>query len=269
MSVFGSPPFCITPAIKALVSDIVTTLLPLCDLDNESLRQASTRYNRIRKIHATVAMEQGSLGLEEVADLIDGHRSNALPHEIRELKNGWLAHESLATFQMDSVADMQDAHRCLMQGLIFDAGHFRHRGSGFARGRRILYLAPPADHVPSLMRDLSDWLRRSEVHPLIAGCVFHCELEFIHPFSDGNGRMGRLWQTLIHSRWNPLFASLPWEAFLREEQETFYQILADCDSVGNSTSGVEFLLQAVWQSLREETNLSARMSLIPFQERIY
>lgn len=267
MPVFGSPPYCVTPAIQALVSDIVAAMLPLCWEEDQSQREARHHYNLTRKVHASLAMEQCMLGVDEVADHFAGRRTTAMPHEIRELQNTWAAYDSLLNYQPENVADLRTAHHCLMQGLIFDAGRFRRFGSGLARGRRILYLAPPADHVRVLMRDLLGWLSGTTVHPLIAGCVFHCELEFIHPFSDGNGRMGRLWQTLIHSRWNPLFATLPWETMLHEEQETFYQILADCDSVGNSTSGVEFLLHAVWQSLREESNLAARMSLIHFQGR--
>ncbi len=269
MSVHGSPPFCVTPAIQSLVSDIVAAMLALTREEDQARRDTRHRYNLIRKIHASLAMEQCSLGIEEVADHFAGRRTTAMPHEIRELHNTWAAYDSLSQYQPESIVDMRAAHHCLMQGLIFDAGRFRRFGSGLARGRRVLYLAPPADHVRALMRDLLDWLSVTEVHPLIAGCVFHCELEFIHPFADGNGRMGRLWQTLIHSRWSPLFASLPWESILREEQETFYQILAECDSVGNSTLGVEFLLHAVLRSLREETNLSAQMSLIPFHERIH
>jgi len=269
MPVYGSPPFCITPAIKSLVSDIVAAMLPLSWEEERARRDVRHRHNFIQKIHASLAMEQCTLGIDEVADHFAGRRTAAMPHEIRELNNTWAAYDSLSQYQPESIVDMRAAHHCLMQGLILDAGRFRRFGSGLARGRRVLYLAPPADHVRTLMRDLLGWLSGTEVHPLIAGCVFHCELEFIHPFADGNGRMGRLWQTLIHSRWNPLFASLPWESVLHEKQETFYQILADCDSVGNSTSGVEFLLHAVLQSLWGETNLTAQMSLIPLQERIH
>lgn len=267
MPVFGSPPFSVTPAIHALVADIVAAMLPLCFREDSARLATRQHQNRIRKIHASLAMEQCTLEVDEVADLLAGRRSAALPHEIREIQNAWTLYDSLSNYQPESVEDLQAAHRCLMHGIIFDAGRFRAGGSGLARGRRLLYLAPPADHVPTLMRDLLEWLSCADVHPLIAGCVVHCELEFIHPFSDGNGRMGRLWQTLTHCRWNPLFASLPWEVVLREEQETFYQLLADCDSVGNCTTVVEFLLQKVWLSLQRESQGTARMSLIDLRQR--
>lgn len=268
MSVFGSPPFSVTPAIHALVADIVAGMMPFCWQEDSARQEPRQHLNRIRKIQASLAMEQFSLGVEEVADLLAGHRSAALPHEIREAKNAYAVYDSLTSFRASSLADLQAAHRCLTQGLLTDAGCLRCGGTGLARGRRILYLAPPADRVSALMRDLLEWLSWADVHPLIAGCVFHCELEFIHPFADGNGRMGRLWQTLVHSCWNPMFAFLPWEVILRGHQETFYQILAECDSVGNSTAGVEFLLHIVRQALRDEVESPARMSLISLQERI-
>lgn len=267
MPVFGSPPFSVTPAIHAIVADIVAAMLPLCFQEDSARLSTRQHLNRIRKIHASLAMEQCTLEVDEVADLLAGRRSTALPQEIRELQNAWTVYDSLSNYQPDSVKDLQVAHRCLMHGIIFDAGRFRGCGSGLARGRRVLYLAPPADRVAALMRDLLEWLSYADVHPLIAGCVVHCELEFIHPFSDGNGRMGRLWQTLIHRRWNPLFASLPWEVVLREDQETFYQLLADCDSVGNSTTAVEFLLHAVRDAMQKESHWPTRISLMDLWER--
>lgn len=269
MSVFGSPPFSITPAIQSLVSDIVAALLPYSWQENTTRSAAHHDRNGIRKIHASLAMEHFSRSVEDVADLLAGHRIAFSPQEMREVKNTAIVYHSLPTYDASSVHDFCTAHDCLMQGLMMDAGQYRRSGSGLARGRRMLYLAPPADHVPSLMLALFGWLARANIHPLILGCVFHCELEFIHPFSDGNGRMGRLWQTLIHSRWSPVLANLPWEAELLTQQETFYEILADCDSVGNSTAGIEFLLHTVWQALRKESEEPSRINLIHYQERMH
>ena len=138
-----------------------------------------------------------------------------------------------------------------MQGLNDDAGRFRSGSVGIAKGNQVVHLAPPADRVPGLMKDLFGWLKRSDSHPLIAGCVFHYELEFIHPFSDGNGRIGRLWQTLILSRWNPLFAWLPVESVIRDRQQDYYKVLATCDKAGQSTAFIEFLLSAIHAALLE------------------
>ena len=150
-----------------------------------------------------------------------------------------------------SVKDLLAAHRILMAGLVDDAGRFRSGSVGIAQGKKVVHLAPPAGRVPSLMRDLLAWLKRTDTHPLVASCVFHYELEFIHPFADGNGRMGRLWQTLILSRWKPLFAFLPVETVIRERQADYYKVLGACDKAGNSTAFIEFLLAALLTALRE------------------
>jgi Fic family protein len=138
-----------------------------------------------------------------------------------------------------------------MDGLATDAGRFRAASVGIAQGKNIVHLAPPAARVPVLMKDLLHWLKRTDAHPLISSCVFHYELEFIHPFTDGNGRMGRLWQTLILSRWNSLFAYLPVESVIRERQQDYYKVLGICDKLGNSTAFIEFLLDALLCALRE------------------
>jgi Fic family protein len=138
-----------------------------------------------------------------------------------------------------------------MDGLATDAGRFRAASVGIAQGKNIVHLAPPAARVPVLMKDLLHWLKRTDAHPLISSCVFHYELEFIHPFTDGNGRMGRLWQTLILSRWNSLFAYLPVESVIRERQQDYYKVLGACDKVGNSTAFIELLLDALLFALRE------------------
>jgi Fic family protein len=139
----------------------------------------------------------------------------------------------------------------MLEGLAADAGKFRTNAVGIAKGARIVHLAPPAAGVPGLMKDLLGWLKRTDAHPLIASSVFHYELEFIHPFADGNGRIGRLWQTLILSRWNPLFAFLPVESVIRDRQSKYYKVLAACDKAGNSTAFIEFMLSALLTALRE------------------
>jgi len=258
MAAYASPPFTISPAIDALVRDIVSVLLSRVWSQEPSMRQQTEYYDRLCKIQASLAMEHLTLGVDEVADLLSGRRISAWPQEVRAVKNAVAAHELLPFLQANAMEDLLHAHHALMRGLIDDPGRLRRCGSGLARGGRMLYVAPPAPHLPVLVRDLLDWLKESRVHPLIAGSVFHCELEFMHPFSDGNGRMGRLWQTLVHSQWNPRFASLPWEVPLLREQEAFYHILADCERVGHSTLGVEFLLEMTWRSLREQTDSAVR-----------
>ncbi|QXI41011.1 Fic family protein [Pseudomonas xantholysinigenes] len=147
--------------------------------------------------------------------------------------------------------DLLAAHKLLMMGLIDDAGQFRRGGVGIYRGQRLLHMAPPASRLQPLMHDLLRWLGASDWHPLISSCIFHYEFEFIHPFADGNGRMGRLWQTLILSRWRPVLAYLPVESVICAQQEAYYGALAAADQVGEATPFVEFMLQALRQALAE------------------
>jgi Fic family protein len=143
------------------------------------------------------------------------------------------------------------AHELLMYGLIDDAGRFRQAGVGIYRGEQLVHMAPPASRVAHLVDDLLQWLAVSDWHPLIASCVFHCEFEFIHPFADGNGRMGRLWQALILSQWRPVFAYLPVEAVIREQQDDYYAALSAADQQAEATPFVEFMLQALSLALAE------------------
>jgi Fic family protein len=209
------------------------------------------RENRIKSIHASLAIENNTLTLEQVAAVIAGKRVLGKPCEIQEVKNALTAYEAMSDWNPHAVKDLLSAHRLLMNGLVDVAGRFRTRSVGIAHGERVVHLAPPADRVPGLMKDLLAWVKRTDTHPLVASSVFHYEQEFIHPFADGNGRMGRLWQTLILSHWNPLFAFLPVETVIRDRQADYYRVLGACDKAGNSTAFIEFLLAALLTALRE------------------
>jgi Fic family protein len=209
------------------------------------------RVNRIRSIHASLAIENNSLTLEQVSAVIEGKRVLAPPRDILEVKNAFAAYEAMNSWKPWLVKDLLAAHLVLMRGLEETAGRFRSGGVGVIEASRVVHVAPPADRVPGLMQNLLAWLRTGKTHPLIAGCVFHYELEFIHPFADGNGRIGRLWQTLVLSRWNPLFAYLPVEDVIRARQTEYYRVLGFCDREGNSTAFIEFLLDALLATLRE------------------
>ena len=169
------------------------------------------RENRIRSIQASLAIENNTLSVDQVTAILDGKRVLGLPREIQEVRNAYDAYESLEKWQPDSINDLLQAHALLMGKLADDAGRFRSSGVGIYRGERLVHMAPTADRVEHLVSDLFQWLRETDLHPLIAAAVTHYELEFIHPFSDGNGRIGRLWQTLILARWKPSLAYLPIE----------------------------------------------------------
>ena len=246
-----SPPYTITPAILSRVAEIAGEVGRLGALEGLPNVPKLRRDNRIRSIQASLAIENNTLSLDQVTAVLAGKRVLGPAREIQEVKNAFAAYEAMAGWNPAAAKDLLAAHRLMLEGLVDGAGKFRSRGVGIAQGKQLVHLAPPADRVPGLMKDLLGWLKRSDAHPLVAGCVFHYELEFIHPFADGNGRMGRLWQTLILSRWDPLFAFLPVETVIRAQQADYYRVLGTCDKAGNSTAFIEFLLAALLTALRE------------------
>lgn len=248
------PPFTLTPRVVALVAEIGEALGRVAGLAGVPVPPVLRRGNRLRTIQASLAIENNSLTLEQVTAVIEGRRVLGAPKEIQEVRNAFAAYEAMEAWKPWAAKDLLTAHRLLMAGLVDRPGRFRAGGVGIAQGDKIVHLAPPATRVPGLMNELLGWLKRTDAHPLIASCVFHYELEFIHPFADGNGRMGRLWQTLILSRWKPLLAWLPVETVIRERQAEYYAALAASDNAGQSTAFIEFLLSALLQALQEAAN---------------
>jgi Fic family protein len=246
-----TPPYTITSAALSAVAEIAGLLGRLDATSGLGKAPMLRRENRIRSIHSSLAIENNTLTLEQVTAVIAGKRVLGPPREVQEVKNAFDAYEAMETWNPSASKDLLAAHRILMHGLVDGAGCFRTGSVGIAQGKQIVHLAPPAASVHGLMKDLLGWLRRTDAHPLVASCVFHYELEFIHPFTDGNGRIGRLWQTLILSRWNPLFAFLPVETVIRDRQADYYKVLATCDKAGNSTAFIEFLLAAIFTALQK------------------
>lgn len=245
------PPLTVTPHIVTLISEISEQLGQLSLTRGGELAPQLRRGNRIRTIQASLAIENNTLTLEQVTAVLDGKRVLGLPKEIQEVRNAFAAYEAMAHWQPTEMDHLLEAHRLLMQGLIDEAGYWRQGGVGIYRGNELLHMAPPASRVPRLMADLLQWLAHSDWHPLLVSCVFHYEFEFIHPFADGNGRMGRLWQTLLLSRWRPVLAYLPVESVIRSQQEAYYAALAQSDRQSEATPFVEFMLQALSQALTE------------------
>ncbi|MDO9622861.1 MAG: Fic family protein [Pseudomonas sp.] len=250
------PPLTLTAAMLALVADISEQVGRLSALRETTMTPQLRRGNRIRTIQASLAIENNTLNLEQVTAVLEGKRVLGLPREIQEVRNAFAAYEAMPGWQVAARADLLSAHGLLMQGLIDDAGQFRQGGVGIYRGERLLHMAPPANRVGPLVDDLLAWLARTDLHPLIASCVFHYEFEFIHPFADGNGRMGRLWQTLILSQWRPVLAYLPVETVIREQQEAYYAALQVSDQQAEATVFVEFMLQALKQALVEAESVN-------------
>lgn len=209
------------------------------------------RENRIKTIHSSLAIEQNTLTVEQVSDVIQGKRVFAPPQDIKEVKNAYEIYERLDELNPYSVKDLLRAHKVMMENLISEAGTFRSKGVGVYAGTQLIHAGTPPQYVPDLIAELFEWMRMSTLHPLIKSCIFHYEFEFIHPFADGNGRMGRLWHTLILSKWKSFFAWLPMESLIHENQEEYYRALNEANNEGESTVFVEFMLETIAKSLLE------------------
>lgn len=218
-----TPPYAITPAIVNLVARISETIGRLTVLTDAARALRLRRINRIRTIQGSLAIEGNTLSQEQIAAILDGKGIIAPPREIQEVRYAIAAYDRFEQWQPEVEEDLLEAHRILLTGLIDEAGVYRRGGVGVMAGGQVIHVASPADRVPALMGDLFRWLAAGEEHPLIISSVFHYEFEFIHPFADGNGRLGRLWQTLILHRWNPLFADIPLESLVFAHQAEYYQ----------------------------------------------
>ena len=211
------------------------------------------RGNRIKTIQASLEIEGNTLSVQQVTAILSGQRVLGQPREIQEVRNAFNAYEQMENFSPHVCKDLLAAHGLLMAGLVDESGKFRSGGVGIYRGTKVTHLAPSAKRVPQQIAQLLAWLENSEEHPLITSSVFHYELEFIHPFADGNGRIGRLWQTLILSQWKPLFLLLPIESVIRDRQKDYYAALGQSDTDANATPFIEFMLNAIAQAIKEIT----------------
>ena len=249
-----NPPFKITEKMTILIGEISEEIGRISVLHGKNGNLHLRRENRIKTIHSSLAIEHNSLSLEQVTAILNGKRVLGNPNEIREVKNAYEAYELLTKLNPFSVKDLLNAHKLMMDELIKENGKFRTRGVGVFVGKKVVHVAPPADLVPKHMDNLILWYETSSVHPLIKSAVFHYEFEFIHSFADGNGRMGRMWHTLLLGKWKKIFFWLPIEELIKEKQEEYYSTLALADKQGNSTVFVEFMLGIIRESLMELRN---------------
>lgn len=254
------PPYRITPKIINLVSKISEAVGSF--YAQEELRLH--RINRIKTIQGSLAIEGNTLTVDQITAILDGKPIIAPINEVQEIRNAIKAYELLETLNPNNIEDLLKAHLAMETGLIDDAGHFRSGGVGVASGEEIIHYAPPAERVPQLMKDLFEWLNGTEEHPLIKSCIFHYEFEFIHPFSDGNGRTGRLWQTLILANWRPVFKNLPIENIVYKHQKEYYKAIAISGGEDGCTPFIEFVLGVIDETLAIESNtpLSTRDKII-------
>lgn len=254
------PPYTITPKITHLVAQISEAIGGYYAQENLRLH----RVNRIQTIRGTLAIEGNTLTTEQVTAVLEGKPVVAPINEVQEVRNALKAYELLDVLDPHKVDDLLKTHATMEAGLIDDAGRFRRGGAGVAAGNQIIHYAPDAERVPYLVDDLFEWLRTTEEHPLIASCVFHYEFEFIHPFADGNGRTGRLWQTLILSRWRPIFKNLPIENIVYKYQQDYYRAIAVSGGKEGCTPFIEFILGVVAETLtaQEATPKTTRERIV-------
>ena len=255
------PPFEITNQIIDYIAEIAELLGKLNATAALSSNPTLRRSNRIRTIHGSLAIEQNTLSLEQVTAVLNGKHVLAPPKDIAEVKNAYEIYERLDELDPYSVDDLLTAHGIMTRGLVEESGVFRTRPVGVVDSEgHVLHFGTLPQYVPDLMIELLDWAKASEVHMLIRSCVFHYELELIYPFADGNGRVGRLWHTLLLSKWNPAFAWLPVESIIYERQQEYYAAINASNNAGDSTMFIEFMLSAIKASLMDAISTSDEMS---------
>lgn len=237
------PPFEITEAALSDVMEISELVGKISSTQNLSTSPILRRQNRIRTIYSSLAIEQNTLSLEQVTAVLSGKRVLAPPKDIAEVKNAYEIYDHLAELNPYSMDDLLLAHRTMMQGLVREAGEFRSRPVGVVDNKgNVLHFGTLPQYVFSLMEELIQWTENSPFPLLIKSCVFHYEFEVIHPFADGNGRIGRLWHTLLLSKWNPLFAWLPIESIIHDHQTEYYAAINQSNAQGEGTVFIEFML---------------------------
>jgi len=253
------PPFHVTPRIMRMVSD-VERMLGMVDVSTLVRQEPMLRrQNRVRSVKDSLAIEGNTLSLEQATAIFDNRRVIGPKNEILEIQNAIAAYAAADKWRSENEKDFKAAHGVLMAGLIRSAGKYRPGAIGILKGERVSHIAPPAKQLPQLMQKLFAFARKSgTLHPLIYGAVMHYEIEFIHPFEDGNGRIGRLWQHLILREYHSFFETVPFESVIRAKQKKYYQVLEKCDRKGDATEFVEFSLQTIAIALKETILITPR-----------
>lgn len=247
------PPFHMTDKMISLIAEISEQVGRITVLQEGTISPHLRRENRIRTIHSSLAIEHNSLSLEQVTAILDGKRILGKPNEIKEVQNAYEAYELMLRLDPASVDDLLKARKLMMNGLVLENGKFRSGGVGVFDGEVLIHMAPPAEFVPEHIHNLFAWYQQSELHPLIKSAVFHYEFEFIHPFADGNGRMGRMWHNLLLGKWKELFFWLPIEELIQSRQKEYYDALGVADKQADSAGFVELMLEIIRDSLTEVT----------------
>ena len=246
------PPYEITDEMLELVSEIMENLGKLSGVNELEKLPRLRRVSRIKSIHSSLAIESNTLSIEQVTDVINGKRVLAPQKDIEEVHNAFNAYEKLSEINPYSIDDLLKIHGIMMNGLVKEAGRLRSGQVGvYNQDGKVVHLAPPADFVPQQLGQLFDWVKNSNANMLIKSSVFHYEFEFIHPFNDGNGRAGRLWQTALLASWKPIFAWIPIESIIKDNQEDYYNAITLSTSQGKSNIFIEFMLDVINKAIKD------------------
>ena len=250
------PPFTITNSILSHVASVSEKVGRITVMSNMENKPHLRRNNRIKSIHSSLKIEANSLSLSQVRDVINGKVVLGEQKEIQEVKNAYNAYEKIAGINPYSIKDLKNFHGIMTKYIVEESGDFRRGEEGVFNGEQCIFMAPPAQFVPQLMNELFDWMKevKDQMHPLILSSVFHYEFVFIHPFTDGNGRMARLWHTAILAKWNPIFEYIPIESQIEKFQDDYYDAIAKCHVEGESTVFIEFMLTQIDNTLAELLN---------------
>ena len=249
------PPYEVTEEMLGLVLEIAEAMGRISNLDDLDKFPRLRRAGRIRSIQSSLAIENNTLTYEQVGAILDGKKVLGPPNEILEAENAIAAYKEIENVNPSELKDLLKIHGVMMKNLLSDAGRLRCRNVGiFNEEGGVVHMAPPYERVHALMTDLFDWLKTSKVHALIKSSIFHYEFEFIHPFPDGNGRMGRIWQTVILSEWKPVFLWIPVEGIIKDRQQAYYEAIAESTKSGTCNPFILFMLRAILQAIMDIAN---------------
>ncbi len=245
------PPYQITSKILHLISNISQKIGEVnanyLIKNNPQLR----KQNQIKTIHSSLSIEGNTLSEDQITSILENKRVLGPEKDIKEVLNALKVYQELDRLKFNIEKDYLKAHKTLMNGLVENPGKYRTKGVGILKGSKVEHIAPPSENIPYLMKELFSYLKDNSELSLIKSCVFHYEMEFIHPFMDGNGRMGRLWQTLILMNEFPVFEFLPFETLISKNQSQYYHALSQSDKEGHSTKFIEYMLEIIDKSLSE------------------
>ena len=257
------PPFDLTDEIANLTIE-TCSLLKQMQISSNLCKQ-----NRIRAIHSSLAIEHNSLTEDQVTAVIEGKHVIAPQKDIKEVQNAYEVYERMYQIDPYSIDDLLSVHGIMMETIVKDSGHFRSGAVGVYKGSQLIHMGTRPEYVEHYIRQLMAWTKESDLHPLIKSCIFHYEFEYIHPFSDGNGRTGRFWHTLLLSKWNPVFSWLPIESMIHRNQNEYYKAIADSDNSGKSTVFITFMLKLIKSVVEENVgiNVGIKDKVIEYLEK--